>query len=315
MILLTTAGCGERAPSIVAIFGAGLTGGAVASRIESVGRACRETLPLDWAQPARQIDQLRAIEERILAGGGDPGPVTVLWSAGRAGFGATLGEVGDELAAYRRVLDLAGRIAARSPAAPLTFVLLGSAGGLFEGQSRVDRSSVAAPRRPYGTLKLEQESLLLASPTPMVKKIYRLTSVYGFIRPGQRQGLIPSLIANGLHRRVCHITGQMSTLRDFVWVDDVARFLAAAMLDRDERSRDSVSTLASAKPSSILEIQRIVESTLRRRLFVSYSNSASNSEDITFSPDLLPPGWSPSDVRSSVRRIYEDAVSRGACPA
>jgi nucleoside-diphosphate-sugar epimerase len=123
--------------------------------------------------------------------------------------------------------------------------------------------------------------------------------------------LVSTLILNAVRQRVTHITGHMSTLRDFIFVEDVACFLSRLVL-QDEAQEPKTAVLAHAKPYSLFEIQGIVESVLGRRIYVSYSLDPTNREDITFSPAVLPPGWQPSDLRSNISRIYWQAVTSGS---
>ncbi|HWN42145.1 MAG TPA: NAD-dependent epimerase/dehydratase family protein [Thermoanaerobaculia bacterium] len=312
MILLTEAGVGQPAKTI-AIFGAGLIGEATARALGRHAALCRDIFPLDWSNAERQERQLAALESKLteaLVEAANASPcVDLLWSAGRAGFGAGLGETTHELASFQAVLALAVRLAASSPGARIIFHLISSAGGLFEGQRQVDCRAVAAPRRPYSLLKQRQEELLAAA--PIASRVYRLSSVYGFVRPGQRIGLISILLLNGLRHRVTHINGRMSTLRDFVFAEDIADFLARAILVDIALAAHPV-ILAHGKPTSIWEIQRLIESVIGRRIYLSYSLMPENSEDSTFSPAVLPSGWRPSDLASNIRRIYHEALRSGA---
>jgi hypothetical protein len=104
----------------------------------------------------------------------------------------------------------------------------------------------------------------------------------------------------------------MSTLRDFIFADDVARFLGPLLLEANESMKDSTAVLAHGKPYSLMEIQRQVESVVGHRIYVRYSLDPSNRDDITFSHRVLPAGWQSSDMRSNIRRIYNEAVSSGA---
>lgn len=322
MILLTNSGGTTQVSRTIAVLGAGLIGSAVAETLTSRASLRVETIPLSWVDPALQERQLQEIEERIAAILGKtcgleapPGvgvSLTVFWSAGQAGFTATEADTVGELSSFRAVLATAERLARRFPEARLKFYLMSSAGGLFEGQRHVDEEASPTPQRPYGLLKWEQEQLLLASGPPIAKRIYRLTSVYGYLRPHQRIGLISTLLLNGVRHKVSSITGLMSTLRDFVFVDDIAGFLASALLNDDGRRENAVFLLSCGKPSSLFEIQKVVERIIGRKIYVSYSLQPSNSADITFSPGAPPAGWSPSDLRSNISKIYRAAISSGA---
>ena len=317
MILLTDPGH-RRPPCTIAVFGAGLLGSSIVSAVLSTAPLQAERIPLSWTDAALQGQQLQALEARISAalqkdeGAKGMASLKVLWSAGRAGFAATEPETAAELDSFRAVLGMTERLARRFPGARTALYLLSSAGGLFEGQRHVDQDSRPEPRRPYGLLKLRQEQLLAASEAPITKRTYRPTSVYGYLRPNQRIGLISTLILNGLRHQVSNITAWMSTLRDFVFVEDIARFISRLLLEDDAEGEESTATLAHAKPFSIFEIEKMVENVLGRKIYVSYSLEPSNREDITFSYAVVPPGWHSSDLGSNISRIYKEAVASGA---
>jgi UDP-glucose 4-epimerase len=299
---------------VFAVFGLGLIGSALVSALKSLASTREERLNFDWARPELQAAQAGHLERRleeIVTSAPAAARIHFLWSAGRAGFGSSRQETDPELQSFRNVLALTERTALRFPEVPVTFCLMSSAGGLFEGQRQVTRDSLPTPAHPYGCLKLEQERHLVESPAPVRKAIYRLTSVYGPLRPGQRRGLIGTLVVNGLRHRVSEIVGFMSTLRDFVHVEDIAGYLIRKLRSESGVEPDSISVLGSIKPFSIFEIQKIVEDTLRHKIYVGYSLQASNSEDITFSADVFPRDWHPSDLKSNVRRLYSETLSKG----
>ena len=300
---------------IFAVFGLGLIGSALVSALKSFAPAREQRLDFDWVNPEMQATQVGLLEHRLdqtMTSTTAPARVHFIWSAGRAGFRSSKKETALELESFRRVLDLTERTALRFPDVPVTFCLMSSAGGLFEGQRQVTRKTLPSPANPYGFLKLEQERLLLESSAPLRKGIYRLTSVYGPLRPDQRRGLIGTLVVNGLRQRFSQIVGFMSTLRDFVSVEDIAAYLTQKLRSDIGVGHDSISVLGSVKPFSIFEIRKIVEDTLRHKIYVGYSLQSSNSEDITFSPDVFPTDWHPSDLKSNVRRLYSEALSRGS---
>jgi UDP-glucose 4-epimerase len=321
VILLQPADPAPGAGCTVAVFGVGLIGSAVVSALEAASPMHRRAFPLSWDRESLRARETAEIERGIVAAlagardgrvGGLRGRLAFVWSAGKADFSAREEETPSELASFRAVLGIAERLASENPELEVVFCLVSSAGGLFEGQRAVRRSSRPSPRRPYGRLKLRQEELLAAGRAPMVKLVYRLASVYGHISPSHRRGLIPTLLLNGIRREVSAITGRMDTLRDFVWVDDVAAFVARALLGADRGRPDETAVLASTRPSSVREIQALVERVLGRRVYVTYSTDASNAEDVTFSSGVVPDGWRITDLESSVRAIYRRAVGGGA---
>ena len=307
----------RRSPCAVLLFGAGMVGAAIATQLQQSGSLNSTFMPLDWHRTDLFADQLMAIEARlaeVLSLGSNAsnraGGMRVVWCAGQAGFYSTEEQVSGELKRYLDVLRTIERIVDRYPDIPAKMVLMSSAGGLFEGQRGVRVDSIPAPSRPYGRLKLTQEELLLGSRASLKKEIYRLTSVYGYIRTHQRRGLIPTLVANGLCQRPCQITGYSTTIRDYVWIEDVAEYVSREVMSGSCAGQDRVEILASGKPSSILEIQQIVENTISRPLSLRYSLDTANGDTMSFDAGVLPEGWHPGDLSTNVRKIAIDAMHR-----
>jgi UDP-glucose 4-epimerase len=318
VILLRSADPAPGAARAVAVFGIGLIGSAVVAALEAGSPMHRTALPLSWDEGAHRAGEMAEIERGIAAALGGPrdgyagglgGRLAFVWSAGKAGFSAREEETAGELESFRAVLGVAEGLASANPELEVAFCLVSSAGGLFEGQRAVGQFSRASPRRPYGRLKLRQEELLFGARAPMARRVYRLASVYGHIATGHRRGLIPTLLRDGIRREVSTITGRMDTLRDFVWVEDVAGYVAR---DARHARADETVLLASTRPSSVYEIRTLVERVLGRRIYVTYSTDASNAEDVTFSSAAVPDGWRATDLESRVREIHRRAVGGGA---
>lgn len=307
MIILSIPGGDRDAGKVVAIFGAGLIGHAIFSALMMRCSGAASYTDVTWRDSVARRDQFASIESRIAANLSSGMTLDVVWSAGRAGFLSPPEETAVELQIFRDVLEMSGRLVQSHDLRASSFRLVSSAGGLFEGQRVVTSSSVPAPRRPYGELKLSQERLLQSAPFFSRRRIDRVTSVYGRLRPGVRPGLVSKLVADALRRTTTHITGTISTLRDFVFVDDVAAYIAADVLDHDE-ARPEVCVLARARPCSLLEVQNVVEDVIGRKVYVSYGADRVNSEDITFSANAIPAGWRPSDLRGNIGTIYRAAL-------
>lgn len=308
MILLI--GEAQPAPLAVAVFGAGLIGSAAVAACERLGGLRARRLALSWSDPAAQRRDLAAIEEALL--GERAGRLAVLWSAGAAGFAAGEAEAAAELASFRAVLATCRRAAARRPDRPVSFHLVGSAGGLHEGSRLVAPGAEPAPRRPYGRLKLAQERELTEQAPELGRRIYRLSSVFGHLAEGRRRGLIPTLLADGLGQRVSTVTGRPDTLRDFIWAGDVGRYLARELARPDAGPAPAPATLAAGKPSTLLEVQRLIETALRRKLYLTYRPHEAGAADITFAPALLAPGWRPGDLYARVCEVRDRILGCGA---
>jgi nucleoside-diphosphate-sugar epimerase len=295
--------------AVVAVFGAGLLGFSIIEALQARSPRSATQLPLDWQTPTTRAPQLQMIEHTIRRELQSGARLNVLWSAGNAGFMSSEDETAAELQSFVEVLTMTERLAHEYPRT--TLHLISSAGGLFEGQRHVTPQSRPLPRRPYGHMKLRQEEKLLSSTAALARHIYRVTSAYGFARPRFRAGIVATLILNAFRRQVTHLTGRMDTLRDYVFINDVASFIAERLLDDDEVGDASVVFLARARPCSLLEVQHLVEEAHGRKLHVSYATGSENAEDVTFAPATTPANWHPSDLRGNVGIIYRDAHSRG----
>ncbi len=230
MILLESAASGPR--HMVLLFGAGLIGSAILRSLRSAGTMSADRFPMRWADSGGFASDLGSAEEvvRRRRDAGAPPLLTFVWSAGQASFDAGAEDTAAELARFSEVLSLARRVCSGPREESIHFVMISSAGGLYEGQRIVTEASRPEPRRAYARLKLEQQRLLLERAPALRPTVLLLSSVYGLARAGQRAGLVSTLIVNGLRRRVTTISGTMSTLRDFVWAGDVGRFAANQVL-------------------------------------------------------------------------------------
>lgn len=291
----------------VLVFGAGLIGTSVIEAMRLRTPLDARFLPLDWTNPAQRAEQIAEIEREASDAASRGARLSILWSAGRTGFAATEDETAAELASYRELLAMSAGLARRF--GRVAFHLISSAGGLFEGQLRIGRGAVPHPRRPYGHLKLLQERLLLEESGFASRRIYRLSSAYGPLRPNVRAGLVSTLLLSAARGEVTRLTGRMDTLRDFVFGADLGAHIADSILAA--ATADDIVVLASGRPCSLFEVKSIVERVIGRKLHVTFAREAANAEDITFDASALPAGWSASDVRWNIGLIYRLAIGAG----
>lgn len=306
---------------VIAVFGCGMIGSAIVRRLLALGSLKATYLALGWGNDHVSKQQMGVIEERItslILDGRDcfsQRPIALVWSAGASGFLTAKGNVASELDSYASIIELTSRLMRRCPRALLSFHLISSAGGLFAGQLNVNAGANPCPINEYGRLKLLQEEMLMGEqPERLRRRVYRLSSVYGRVRRKQRRTLIPTLIVNGLRQRQSQIYSRPDTLRDFVWLDDVAKFVADRVLDDVVPSNPgqlATYILASAKPTSAIEAIREVERVLGRKLYVSFSPRPRNDEDITFASDVLPSDWYPCNISTGIRQIFCEMLLRG----
>lgn len=292
---------------VVALFGVGTVGSAVSRDLVDRGWHVAQEIPIAWESDSGRHRSLVECASSLMSLRrlrGD-GVCSFVWSAGRAGFAAGRDQVEQELLAFQDVLDLfcdvVPKLYSRSQ-----WHHVSSAGGLFEGQRLVEASSRPNPLRPYGELKLRQESALQVLADSQ-RKVYRLSSVFGAARRGQRCGLIPTMARNGVLGRNTQIVGRPDTLRDFAWTEDVARFIAQEIAEVRNHP-PHVFLMASGRPVSISEVQRQVEKSLRRRLYVNYSDPR-NGSDITFSERAIPEDFRRTNLDDCIRRVCRECLA------
>jgi nucleoside-diphosphate-sugar epimerase len=299
-LIVRTIGTENQGPHVVAVFGSGLVGGSIIRSLKLFGISSCLELPLSWTDAGQRALDLVVISKKI----GSLSTIArldVIWAAGNAGFGATSDEANAELPAYCDVLNWA--LGQNSQAGPNKLVLhvLSSAGGLFEGQRFVDGGSSPEPKRPYGVLKLEQEHIAqsLAKNVPVC--VYRPSSIYGTGGKKGRSGLINTLILNHKKQAVSRIFGGFDTLRDYVLAADIGGFIARQTAIWPKHRETHL--LASGKPTTVAEIQGIIEKIMRTPLFVKLDPVPSNASHITFRVSALPDQWRPTDLETGIRLV------------
>lgn len=297
-------------PKIMVLWGGGLIGQAIFNELTRYDKLDLEDYPFPWKNNTAQMQSAlmisQVIEKRFLAASdkfGGPRLVFV-WSAGQAGFSATLDDTRHEMIAFTIVLELAKKLQQQLVDVCVEFHLVSSAGGLFEGRKYIDDGDLPKPRRPYGQLKWDQEQDLLKA-TEIIPYIYRAASVYGIPCHGRRSSLVSVLLHHGILRQVATIVGTPTTLRDYVYVDDVAKYIATKIVCSDSTNTEGgLFWMVSGKPSSIIEISGMVEDIIRRRLYLSYKFDPENCGDITFAPHIRPTDFDPIMPRIGITLVH-----------
>lgn len=290
MLVLDT--CGTRAGNseagVVAIFGVGLVGQSIASRVCTMTDAASVTLPFSWSSAERRKGELADIKACLVRRSQVSEKVrrriSVVWSAGLAGFASSKNALDLELESFRGVVDLCREVLDESSPQELDLHVLSSAGGLFEGQRGVGLSSSPSPLRPYAAAKLEQEEIAYTLPQECTVSVYRPSSIYGY-RKGGRSGLIITLINNGFRRRMTKVFGHLDTMRDYVHVSDIGRFIGDKVLN-PPALRDQY-LLASGKPTTMRQIIRHVEEVVSRKLYLEFDPDPDNALHNTYGTAAL----------------------------
>jgi UDP-glucose 4-epimerase len=294
----------------IIIFGIGLIGSAIFYSLRSLRNFKYKIVPLYWSTFNKEdesfiVNEFKTIAEQLLRKINSEVIVSWVWSAGKAGFGAQENDVSYELSNFLYTLEASLRSEKYISDLNHHFHLVSSAGGLFEGQRNVGPASSPKPLRPYGHLKLEQEKALQSEAKDLKISIYRPSTVYGFYREGQRMGLVSTLIANGIARKVSTFYGNEGTIRDYIFSSDIGTFISKEILETSQKKDISIYTLASAKPTSLFEIKKKVESKIDRRLYATYVGGDLNSLDNSYEQSILPDKLTITDLNYGIYSTYQ----------
>ena len=293
---------------LIALFGAGLIGSAVVRAIMQEGVGSAITLPFSWKDAVcREADLASLTDTMIEMMAGPVRYVDVVWTAGRAGFAAGWTDVEEELAAFESVNRLCVQLRDALPLARHRIHIMSSAGGLFEGQRFVGEGAVPAPRRPYGHLKLEQEQRANRLSAGIIPFIYRPSSVYGLGVLGGRAGLIATLIQNAKRYSPSRIVGRLDTIRDYVLVNDIGKFVAQCINKTAERPENFL--LASGRPTGMCEVLDIVGKVIGRPLYLKLDTAPSNASHFSYRQSALPDNWFPTDLETGIKQVARQLAS------
>jgi UDP-glucose 4-epimerase len=154
------------------------------------------------------------------------------------------------------------------PGTKLTYI---SSGGTVYGDPDELPVKETAPLRPHGSygelhLICEREIEAYRREHGLRVRILRCSSVYGERQmPDRGQGVIPTFLHRIEQGRQIDLYGGEETIRDYVYVGDVARAVVA-LLDRDDG--EAILNLGSGEGTSLTELLRLVERQAGRRAVV-----------------------------------------------
>jgi UDP-glucose 4-epimerase len=296
-------GDGDRKQHFVFLFGVGMIGSAIERALRKSSFSKSTPIPFSWIDPqsrSRSFDQLT----QLLKQSANPDDrLTIVWSAGAANFYSIAENIADEITVFGAVMDFMAGLRTRFNDLKFAFHYLSSAGGLFEGQQVIGKSSTPSPCRPYGRLKLTQEQMLHDQfPTDEIS-IYRPSSVYGPSAPRGRQGLINVLVQNGRSGKETVLDSHLMALRDYVHAGDIGNFVARRIRHGTEFEADPVHFLVTSRSASIFEVIRKLERILHFRPRIRIDQNFGNHSHITFSNRVISGGWHPSSLDVGLRKF------------
>jgi UDP-glucose 4-epimerase len=286
-----------RSDPVWVIGAGGLLGKGLVAELERRGTPVL-TASIPWARPDDAVDALRSGAERLRAAAAGGG-WQIAWCAGAGVTGSSQEALESELAVLRRGLAAFAEVLTAGPAPgtgpqpgqePGTarstgrFFLASSAGGVYAGAPNppFTEESPVAPLAPYGWAKLRAEAEVreFAAATGVRALIGRISNLYG---PGQNldkaQGLISVFAKADVTAQPVTLYVSLDTLRDYLFVADAARLVAAG-LDRlgqpDVRSGETVlKILASHRADTIGSIIGVCRTVFKRRPLVVLGASPS----------------------------------------
>lgn len=272
------------------VVGLGLIGRSIQQYINLFGQQVNATkIQFSWASSSEIIDAIihlyvESKREKL----------ALIWSAGRGGFAADDNEMKKEYDIFSEVISSL----AKKHGDNLSINMLSSAGGIYEGNDNIANISDVAPIRPYGIWKLKQETLIESLNVPA--RFYRISSAYGYINASSRLGLINNLINATFANKNALIYASPYTLRDYIFTQDIARFVVENVVGDGELGPK---ILASGRSVSVNMLISLIAQLLRKRVKVSYSPTNANSRDIVFQSRLLPECLSITSMEESIRMI------------
>ena len=272
------------------VVGLGLVGGAIARGLGLLGKSIRAPGGVfSWENANEVFSAINLLA--VMSGRKD---IEVIWCAGRAGFESQ----NSNLASEYRIFSVVMKRLIEEYGDRLSVSLLSSAGGVYEGQELVSNIDSVSPMRPYGKWKVKQEELL-RSLTPSTR-IFRISSAYGYLSDGSRVGLIGKLISSTRVDSVTLIYASPHTLRDYIFTEDITRFVLRCIVEVEQ---NGTFVLATGRSTSIQMLSGMVERILNRPLKITYSSNNENSKDICFSKKSLPADLEITPLEESIPLI------------
>jgi UDP-glucose 4-epimerase len=163
-------------------------------------------------------------------------------------------EIEENLRATLQLCELAAQQHVRK-------IVFPSSGGTIYGPQNhtVDEKATPHPFSPHGITKLATEYFLnyFRQRSGLAADIYRIGNAYGPRQSmGRPQGVIPVWMRDILAGAEIQVYGDETTLRDYVYIKDIAFLMTHSLQDLDS---SEVYNLGTGKGTSILQLLRIFQ--------------------------------------------------------
>lgn len=285
----------------VVVIGNGLVGSAISERFAKRITSKTYNCNLEWNKTDTIAERVKENVLKYISN--DITRIDWIWSAGKAGFGASDDEIKNEFQLFEKcsftILSLHQNVYKNSK---YNYHFISSAGGLFEGQNVTHIDEIPIPKRPYGQLKLLQEQFIQENFQNNCY-IYRLSTVYGQYNINFRIGLISALIKNTLSSKITFIYARPNTKRDYIWTEDIADYISLVVLDSTIR-KDRINFLVSGKPTSIFEIITSIQRFSKNKVLQQYKLVDYNSDKIIYSDNIKPKHLNITPMDVCLRNIF-----------
>jgi len=293
--------------SAILLFGKGLIGSAISTELDKYDYLEKVHLKFGWKNESEIENQLTDIFSKFIKIKIKLQSLTIIWSAGKAGFSATKAQTDAELTFFKSSLDIFSKFCIKFSLQNITsFILFSSAGGLHESQTNVIDQNNIVQKRPYSILKKNQEDCLLVYRKVFNRNIIlRVSTVYPISNFSGRLGLIAILFLNSSKNRLSQFYGSEKTLRDYISDEDIGKYIVK-LIESNNIDLPEINYLISGKPTSIFEIKNMIEKIINRKIFVQYKLEVTNSENISFSPSLGSKGLEVSNLYTNLCRIHQN---------
>ncbi len=292
------------------------SGGLIGSAVARTSARVFVSGPVPWHDPEAALASLDDSLDRFRVEV-DGGPWAIAWAAGAATVGASEQQARDEAEFFALVAE---RIANSGLPADGVILLVSSAGGIHAGSPNPPFSEVTppAPISPYGRARLAQEQAaeeFLGARWPVV--LARVSNVYG---PGQDltklQGLISRLALCSIRREPLNLVVPLSTIRDYIYVDDVAARIHAWIAQECGTAPGvRVRVIASGQGTSIGQLVRTAQDIGHRKVPIAMGTHPSSSQqapDLRFIPSQIPGQVPPTEttIPIGMKRVFDDIQRR-----
>lgn len=289
---------------LVLHFGLGLIGSEISSALLRLEYQLLADVPFDWRDELHMTNAYNVIKEIYEFNTGKSNRLSFVWSAGETGFYSPQEDADRELGIFQETVNFASMLKDKIETNGFDFHSVSSAGGLYEGQRVIQKSSIPSPIRTYGKLKKSQEDYLLNTFNTAEIKIYRPSSVYGVMTQKSRYGLINNLINNARKGHLTVLDSHVMSLRDYVFAGDIGNHIGRRIrFGRGGSEADPVQFLVSAKCSSIFEVFSKIRRILNLHPQFRYDDQFGNNKNITFSDSVMPESWRPVSLDVGIRRF------------